>query len=171
MTTVRNVKVRRRIAAGKLRLRIRDLRNLGPRSEQMLARIGIGDVETLRRRGGLAAYLALRRAGAVASVNLLWALVGALEPWPEGTDWRAIAAGARRLPLLLAIEQAEAERAPRRASGSTSIARPARQLAVQRDRRRLQGELWAPGLPFTRECTDRATTPRAGRGRRRSGAA
>ena len=37
----RNSKVRRRIAAGKFRLRIRDLRNLGPRAERWLADAGI----------------------------------------------------------------------------------------------------------------------------------
>lgn len=44
----RNDKVRRRLAAGKLRLRIRDLRNLGPGAEQRLAVIGIHSVEALR---------------------------------------------------------------------------------------------------------------------------
>ena len=46
--TDRNSKVRRRIAAGKLRLRVRDLRNLGPRAEVLLAEIGIHSVEALR---------------------------------------------------------------------------------------------------------------------------
>ena len=58
----RNAKVRRRIAAGKFRLRIRDLRNLGPRAEQLLAGVGILSTESLRRRGALAAYLAVSRA-------------------------------------------------------------------------------------------------------------
>ncbi len=167
MTTARNVKVRRRIAAGKLRLRIRDLRNLGPRSEQMLARVGIRDVETLRRRGGLAAYVALRRAGEVATVNALWALVGALEPWPEGTDWREVAASERRLPLLLAAEQAGAapesrRTAPRRAS---RLQRPRGTRSV----RRLQEEAWAPGLPFPSERSAKTKTPRGGAGRVRRG--
>jgi DNA transformation protein and related proteins len=75
----RNAKVRRRLAAGKLRLRICDLRNLGPRAESLLASIGIRTVEALRERGALDAYLALRRAGRAKSLNLLWALVGALD--------------------------------------------------------------------------------------------
>ena len=79
----RNAKVRRRIAAGKFRLRIRDLRNLGPRAEQQLAGVGIHSAELLRRRGALAAYTAvIRAAEGKGSLNLLWALVGALEPWP-----------------------------------------------------------------------------------------
>jgi DNA transformation protein len=104
---VRNSKVRQRIAAGKLRLRIRDLRNLGPRSEAMLATVGIHSVEELRRRGAARAYVELKRAGAVATLNMLWALAGALEPWPEGTHWRAIARGEARLSLLLAVEDLE----------------------------------------------------------------
>jgi DNA transformation protein len=171
VTAARNVKVRRRIAAGKLRLRIRDLRNLGPRSEQMLARIGIHDADTLRRRGGLAAYVALRRAGEVATVNALWALVGALEPWPEGTDWREVASSEQRLPLLLAVEQAGATPepgrttpSPRRAAGKPR--RPRR----ERGTRRLQDEAWAPGLPFASERSAETKTPRARAGRRGRGA-
>jgi DNA transformation protein len=105
---VRNVKVRQRLAAGKLRLRIRDLRNLGPRSEGLLAQIGIRNVEELRRRGAARVYVELKQAGLVSSLNMLWALAGALEPWPEGTHWRQIARGESRLSLLLAVEDLEA---------------------------------------------------------------
>ncbi len=101
---MRNSKVRQRIAAGKLRLRIRDLRNLGPRSEELLERIGIRSVEELRRRGAVQAYVELRRSGVVSSLNMLWALAGALEPWPEGRHWRELARGEARLALLLAVE-------------------------------------------------------------------
>ena len=104
---MRNSKVRQRIAAGKLRLRIRDLRNLGPRSEALLAGIGIDSVAELRRRGAARAYVELKRAGEVATLNMLWALAGALEPWPEGTHWREIARGEARLSLLLAVEDLE----------------------------------------------------------------
>ncbi len=156
MTTARNAKVRRRIAAGKLRLRIRDLRNLGPRSEVMLAEIGIHDAESLRRRGGLVAYLALRRAGVTKSLNALWALVGALEPWPEGTDWREVASGERRLALLLAVEQADVAaggRADAAAAAGRKAPRPRSTRAGRKPAapRRLQDEPWAPGLPFAPE--------------------
>ena len=105
---MRNSKVRARIAAGKLRLRIRDLRNLGIRSERLLQKIGVHTVEELRRRGAIRAYAELKRAGATGSLNLLWALVGALEPWPEGRHWREVARGDERLSLLLALEDYEA---------------------------------------------------------------
>ncbi|HXR20540.1 MAG TPA: TfoX/Sxy family protein [Steroidobacteraceae bacterium] len=105
---MRNSKVRARIAAGKLRLRIRDLRNLGARSEQILATIGIDSVDELRRRGPVRTFADLRRAGAAPSLNMLWALAGALEPWPEGRHWREIARGDSRLSLLLSLEDYEA---------------------------------------------------------------
>lgn len=130
----RNPKVRRRLAAGKLRLRLCDLRNLGPRSVALLAGIGIHTPEELRRRGALETYLALRRSGAIRSLNLLWALVGALEPWPEGRDWREVAASDARLPLLLAVDQTDAE-----AKG-----RPKEVNQGVED----EGEIWVPGMPF-----------------------
>ncbi|MFT3905818.1 MAG: TfoX/Sxy family DNA transformation protein [Steroidobacteraceae bacterium] len=104
---MRNAKIRQRLAAGKLRLRLRDLRNLGTRSESMLAEIGIHSVEVLRERGAVQTYVDLKRANGGTSLNMLWALAGALEPWPEGTGWREIARGEARLSLLLAVEELE----------------------------------------------------------------
>jgi DNA transformation protein len=105
---MRNSKVRQRIAAGKLRLRVRDLRNLGVKSERLLAEIGVHSTEELRALGAVRAFAALRRAGAARSLNLLWALAGALEPWPEGRHWREVARGDARLSLLLSLEDIEA---------------------------------------------------------------
>ena len=104
---MRNQKVRQRLAAGKMRLRIRDLRNLGTKTESMLAQIGIHNAAQLRSRGAVAAYVALKRAGVTKSLNSLWALSGALEPWPEGRNWREVARGDARLSLLLAVEDLE----------------------------------------------------------------
>ncbi len=144
---MRNAKVRRRIAAGKLKLRIRDLRNLGPRSEELLARIGIRSADGLRRRGAVEAYLALRRVGATRSLNMLWAMAGALDPWPEGQDWRDVAAGDQRLPLLLAVDDPTA--------AQTVASSTRRRRLVARSPGRVTGETpgaalgdWAPGLPF-----------------------
>lgn len=105
---MRNSKVRQRIAAGKLKLRIRDLRNLGVKSERVLAEIGIYTADELRRQGAVRAFAELKRTGQAPSLNMLWALAGALDPWPEGTHWRDIARGQSRLSLLLAIEDLEA---------------------------------------------------------------
>lgn len=107
---MRNSKVRQRIAAGKLRLRIRDLRNLGVKTEDMLKQLGILTCEQLRRRGAVQTYVDLKRAGITSSLNALWALAGALDPWPEGTNWREIARGDARLSLLLAVEDLESGR-------------------------------------------------------------
>jgi DNA transformation protein len=146
---MRNSKVRRRIAAGKLRLRIRDLRNLGPRSETLLERIGVRSVEALRRRGAVDAYVALRRIGATRSLNMLWAMAGALDPWPEGRDWRDVAAGDQRLALLLAVDAVEpgaGEAAPGPA-GRRRGGRRTTRAARQRGTHPALGA-WAPGLPF-----------------------
>jgi DNA transformation protein and related proteins len=167
---MRNSKVRRRIAAGKLSLRIRDLRNLGPRSETMLARVGIHSVDALRATGGLRAFLALRRAGVTKSTNALWALVGALEPWPEGRHWRDVATGDERLALLLAVEgrdrarrevlaaaQVRQEgRQPAHAAesrGGKARRTSARRLGRGEARRNAADEAWAPGLPFGKSKT------------------
>ena len=104
---MRNSKVRQRIAAGKLKLRIRDLRNLGMKSEQILGDIGIYTADELRRQGAVRTFAELKRAGMAPSLNMLWALSGALDPWPEGTHWREVARGEARLSLLLAVEDLE----------------------------------------------------------------
>jgi len=111
---MRNSKVRARIAAGKLRLRIRDLRNLGAKSEEMLSEIGVYTADELRRRGAVEAFCQLKRAGITSSLNTLWALAGALEPWPEGRHWREVARGDARLSLLLALEDCERRSSARR---------------------------------------------------------
>ena len=104
---MRTSKVRQRIAAGKLKLRIRDLRNLGAKSEQILGEIGIHSADELRRQGAVRTFAELRRSGQNPSLNMLWALSGALDPWPEGTHWREVARGESRLSLLLAVEDLE----------------------------------------------------------------
>ena len=120
----RNDKVRRRLAAGKLSLRIRDLRNLGPGAEQRLAGVGIQSVQALRARGAVGAFLDLKASGRTPPLNFLWALHGALEPWPEGRDWREVARSELRVPLLLAVDQDHQKT----------------QTASE--------QAWVPGLPF-----------------------
>ena len=75
------------------------LPNLGPRSAQMLAAAGIGSLAALQRAGAIGAYLRVKRAGGPASLNLLYALVGAL----DGTHWQQVRRQ-RRLELLTALE-------------------------------------------------------------------
>lgn len=133
---MRNSKVRQRIAAGKLKLRIRDLRNLGVKSEQVLGALGIYTADALRHQGAVRVYAELKRSGGAPSLNLLWALAGALEPWPEGTHWREIARGDTRLSLLLAVEDLEAGAAASRASkGLTPLVRPSVKPRIKRSAR------------------------------------
>lgn len=82
--------------------RLGDLPNLGPRSEAMLAAAGIDSVAQLRRLGAVAAYAKVKASGASVSLNLLWALEGALTSLP----WQQVARE-HRTSLLLALEQHE----------------------------------------------------------------
>lgn len=74
---------------------------LGPRSREMLEQAGIDTLERLRATGAVRAYVAVKRAGARPSLNLLWALEGAL----TGQRWQLVARE-HRTSLLLALEDA-----------------------------------------------------------------
>ena len=75
------------------------LGGLGPVSKRMLAASGIKSVETLRRLGSVEAYRRVRSHHPRASLNLLWALEGAL----TGRPWEDVARN-DRLSLLLRLE-------------------------------------------------------------------
>lgn len=81
---------------------IADLKSLGPKSQEMLARAGITTVAQLRELGSVAAYARARRANPRASLNLLWGIESALsgEPWQE-------VARKHRTSLLLALDACE----------------------------------------------------------------
>lgn len=82
--------------------KIEGLRNLGSRSAEMLAHAGIVSEKQLRTLGSVAAFLAVKRAGCCPSVNLLWALEGAL----SDRDWKEVARN-DRLTLLTQLEDTE----------------------------------------------------------------
>jgi Pathogenicity locus/TfoX C-terminal domain len=75
------------------------LRNLGPVSKRMLAAAGISSIEVLRQLGAIEAYRRVRAHDPRASLNLLWALEGAL----TGRPWEDVARN-DRLSLLLQLE-------------------------------------------------------------------
>ena len=77
-------------------------RNLGPKSTKMLAKAGIATDEQLIALGAVAAFLAVKRAGCSPSLNMLWAIEGAL----SNRDWKAVARD-DRLRLLMQIGDAE----------------------------------------------------------------
>lgn len=99
--------------------------------------------------------MALKRGNISSSLNMLWALVGALDPWPEGTDWRTVAAGPQRLPLLLAVERRDQARdAVLEAADTHSADDHEADDPEANDPTTVQAEPshpfcdWAPGLPF-----------------------
>ncbi len=78
---------------------IAELPGLGRKSQDMLAAAGIKTVAQLRRLGSVRAYAKVKATEASASLNLLWALEGAL----AGLSWQVVAKE-HRLSLLLALE-------------------------------------------------------------------
>lgn len=78
---------------------IADLPNLGPKSTQVLQRTGITSLSQLQALGAVAAYAQAKAVEPGVSLNLLWALEGAL----TGLPWRVVARE-HRTSLLLALE-------------------------------------------------------------------
>lgn len=81
---------------------ISDLKSLGPKSQEMLARAGIHSVEQLRELGSIPAYVLAKQANANVSLNLLWALESVL----SGEPWQQVARD-HRTSLLLALDEHE----------------------------------------------------------------
>ncbi|MEL6449385.1 MAG: TfoX/Sxy family protein [Pseudomonadota bacterium] len=79
--------------------RLCDLPGLGPRSEEMLAEIGIKNDADLRRIGPVRAFLMLRKQAMNPSLNLLYAMTGAL----AGKNWLEVAQS-QRVELLLELD-------------------------------------------------------------------
>jgi DNA transformation protein len=83
------------------------LANLGPKSQAMLAGAGITTLVELRQLGAVAAYAKVKASGENASLNLLWALEGAL----CGLPWQVVARE-HRTSLLLALDSYEKQHTP-----------------------------------------------------------
>jgi DNA transformation protein len=86
---------------------LRALPNLGPASERMLHAAGIHTPAALRALGSVPAFVAVRQAGQQPSLNLLWALEGAL----SGRDWKSVAQQ-ERTALLMQLDDLESGRRP-----------------------------------------------------------
>ena len=78
------------------------LRNLGSVSLQMLATAGIQTEEQLRALGLVAVYWAIQAVGCRPSLNLLWALEGAL----SDRDWKQVSKE-ERTSLILQLDDAQ----------------------------------------------------------------
>lgn len=85
-----------------LNVLLSDLPNLGPKSHQKLAQAGVTSLAQLRELGAVSAYALVKRSGGRPSLNLLWALEGAL----TGSPWQEVARE-HRTSLLLALDQHE----------------------------------------------------------------
>ena len=84
---------------GELKTAGTPLAHIGPVSKRMLAAAGITSLETLRRLGAVEAYRRVRSHDPRASLNLLWALEGAVTNRP----WEDVARN-DRLSLLLQLD-------------------------------------------------------------------
>lgn len=78
------------------------LANLGPKSQHMLQAAGIATYDDLCSLGAINAYLRVKQSGANASLNLLWALEGAI----TGLHWQEVARE-HRTSLLMALDDAQ----------------------------------------------------------------
>jgi DNA transformation protein len=84
------------------------LRNIGPKSAAWLRQTGIHSQEDLEAVGALAAFIRVKRAGFKPSLNLLYALEGAI----LGCHWQDIPEE-RRQELVLAASEEVAKLPPR----------------------------------------------------------
>lgn len=72
------------------------MRNLGPKSRAWLAPLGIETVAQLRHADPYRVYARLKHSGLPVSLNLLYALIGAV----EDRDWREVQREQRSAILL-----------------------------------------------------------------------
>lgn len=79
------------------------LRNIGPKSMAWLRQTGVRSLDDLREVGALSAYVRVKRAGFKPSLNLLYALEGAI----LDCHWQEIPES-RRSELILAAGEAVA---------------------------------------------------------------
>lgn len=85
------------------------LLNVGPKSAAWLRQVGVRTQADLEALGSVAAFMKVKRAGFRPSLNLLYALEGAL----LGCHWQQLP-DERRGELLLAVDAAEAALPPAR---------------------------------------------------------
>lgn len=71
-------------------MKIRSLQNLGPKSETMLAQIGVTSVEQFLASDVFELYQSLSKTEQQLSLNMLYAMIGAQEnlPWQEVAQQR-----------------------------------------------------------------------------------
>ncbi|MBD8525205.1 TfoX/Sxy family protein [Pseudomarimonas arenosa] len=88
------------------------LLNIGPKSSAWLRQVGIHTEQDLRETGAVEAFLKVKRASFRPSLNLLYAIEGAL----QGCHWQQVPSE-RRAELLLLVDAAEALQAQPKLGG------------------------------------------------------
>ncbi|WP_147653072.1 TfoX/Sxy family protein [Vulcaniibacterium gelatinicum] len=121
------------------------LRNIGPKSAAWLRQVGLRTYEDLAAVGAVEAFMRVRRAGFKPSLNLLYALEGAL----LGCHWQEVPE-ARRQELVLAADAATALLPPPRYKPAAAPVTTTHHIA----------EPSAPGLGLFDD--ERADAPAAG---------
>ena len=76
-----------------------NLLNLGPQSRAWLAQVGIDSLEQLQAQDAIRVYVAIKARQPKASLNLLYALVGA----QQGVHWQEVARH-QKMDLLMRLE-------------------------------------------------------------------
>jgi len=79
-----------------------DALNLGPKSGEWLRQVGIEDLDSLKQKGAINAYLAVEALGIKPSLNLLYALEGAI----TDTHWQTVKVR-YKTDLILALDAAK----------------------------------------------------------------
>ena len=82
--------------------------NLGPKSAAVLVKAGVTSLSQLRELGSVKVFSLARRLEPSVTLNLLWALEGAV----VGQHWQAVARE-HRSSLLMALEDYERHLAPK----------------------------------------------------------
>lgn len=100
------------------------LRNVGPKSGAWLRQVGVRSLSDLEEVGALEAYMRVKRAGFKPSLNLLYALEGAL----MDCHWQEIPE-ARRSELILAADAACAALPPPRRQAAAAVVSPVTYIA------------------------------------------
>ena len=100
------------------------IRNVGPKSAAWLRQVGVRTQEDLERLGAVEAFMKVKRAGFRPSLNLLYALEGALADchWADLPDERkaALLAGAEAAEAANPIKTRWQKQADRSAAGASS---------------------------------------------------
>ncbi len=115
------------------------LRNIGPKSAAWLRQTGIRSQEDLESAGALAAFVRVKRAGFKPSLNLLYALEGAI----LGCHWQEIP-DERRSELVLAAGE-EVAKLPLPKGKRMPVAAPVKTVHLDGED---EGDMPGPGYGF-----------------------